>query len=623
MKYRPDIDGLRGVAVLLVFACHASIYRVAGGYVGVDVFFVISGFLISSIIVAELAAGRFSLARFYERRVRRILPALYFVLACCGVASWWVLLPPRMEHFGSAMLAASLSVSNMLFWTQASYFDNALNSNALLHTWSLGVEEQFYIAWPVLLLVLHRLGAGMAWVMGAVTAASFALAVQLVATAPDAAFYLLPARAWELALGGLLALPAARLPGGRLVREAVAAAGVALILGVSLTYGPTTAFPGLAAVPPCLGAAFIILAGRDGGGLVTGRLLALPPLVLVGRISYSLYLWHWPLIVFKNRLGATFSNIDAVDKLATIGVGLVLGWLTWWFVERPFRDGRVLATRRAAFRFAAGGAALAAVTGGLISLADGVPGRFAPAVVATAAYLSVGETGEADPCFVMLGEHAASFDPAACLRLDPARRNVLLLGDSTAFHLVHGLQTVLPQLNVLVATGAACRPLIDAGTPSTGRRCADIKAMVFGDFLPHTRLDGVILAASWKPDDPAALGRTLDALARMGHAVTVIGPTMTYRGALPELLALGMLRSQPDFAASRRLIGPQDIDRALRDALAPRAVRYVSLHAALCDGERCLERAEDGGPLLFDYGHLTLSGSTTVVRRLVRDGLLP
>ena len=623
-SYRPDIDGLRAVAVLTVFAFHAGIAKVPGGFVGVDVFFVISGYLISSIIMRDLAAGRFSLARFYERRVRRILPALYFVLAACTVVGWWLLLPSRMEHFGVSMLAAALSVSNILFWSQSSYFDDALKTAPLLHTWSLGVEEQFYVVWPLLLMGLTRLGGKLAWAIGAVVVASLALAVHGVVATPSAAFFLLHTRAWELALGGLLACPGVRLPPGRPFREVAAAAGLALILVPCFAYTAATPFPGWAAVPPCVGAACIILAGRDGGASLTGRLLALSPVVLVGKVSYSLYLWHWPLIVLKAVLGFSFSTIGTIDKLAVIGLGLVLAWLTWWFIEQPFRDGRVLATRRAAFGFALGGAALAGVAGGLIALSSGVPGRFSPAVVATAAFLAPpAATGTANPCFIDLGGAAAPLDPAACLRLDPVRPNVLLFGDSHANHLTGALQAALPDIHFLVATGSGCRPMIDGGTPPTALRCAEMKAALFDTFLPNTRLDGVILAAAWKVDDPERLGRTLDALARMGHRVTVIGPIPMYQGALPELLALGMLRGQPDYAARRRVVAQEAIDSALRDALMPRPVRYISLHATLCHDGRCLERADDGAPLQFDYGHLTIEGARTVLRLLVRDGLLP
>ncbi len=632
MTYRPDIDGLRAVAVLVVFAFHAEISRIPGGYVGVDVFFVISGYLITSIILKDLAAGRFSLARFYERRIRRILPALYFVLAASAAAAWWLLLPTRMEHFGGSMLAAALSVSNILFWTQSSYFDDTLKTAPLLHTWSLGVEEQFYVVWPVLLMVAHRMGARLGWVIAGVVAGSLALAVHGVGATPSTAFYLLHTRAWELALGGLIALPFVRLPWGAtragwLVREGVAAAGLGMILVACLTYTAATPFPGWAAVPPCLGAAAIILAGRDGGVSLTGRLLALGPVVLVGKISYSLYLWHWPLIVFKSALDFQFSAVGMVDKLAVIGVGLVLAWLTWRFVERPFREGWVMATRPAAFRFAIGGGAVAALAGGLVVLANGVPGRFPSAVAATAAHL-VPPAGDPSlpACFVGLGGLAPGLDEAACLRTDAARPNVLLFGDSHADHLVSGLRAVLPGVNFLIATGSGCRPLVEGGTPPGSPRCGEMKARMFGEVLPRLQLDRVILAAAWKPGDVAPLGATLDALERMGHAVTVVGPVVMYHGALPELLAKGMLRGEPDFAASRQIAGQRALDQALRAALAGRpkggAVRYVSLQELLCAEGRCLERAEDGAPLQFDYGHLTRAGSAAVVRLMARDRFL-
>ena len=626
VTYRADIDGLRAVAVLAVFAFHAEVGAAPGGFVGVDVFFVISGYLITGILVREMAAGTFSLVRFYERRVRRILPALFFVLGCCAVAGWLWLLPPRLADMGQAMAASALSAGNVLFWLRGGYFDERLRSEVLLHTWSLGVEEQFYLVWPLVLWAVHRRWPRMvAPVVVAVIAGSFAAAVGLVARDLDAAFYLLPARAWELALGGAVACGVVRLPwaqgaGGRWVREGAAALGLGMIgLTVTGLHGGM-ALAGAGMLVPCGGAVLVILAGMEGGRTVVGRVLSAAPAVMVGRISFSLYLWHWPLLVARNGHGLTLGGGSRLDTLAVMAVSLGLAWLTWRFVEQPFRVGRVLAGRRLAFGGAAVGTVAAVAVGVGLAASDGAPGRFAPDVVATAA--TTGYVPPEQDCFIQATEWAAPYDTARCLRIEPRRRNVALLGDSHAGHLLPGLAEAMPGVNVILAAGAACRPLLGAG-PGPAGGCAAMRAEVFGAWLPRVRLDGVILASAWQLGDEAALGATVAALVRQGHAVTVLGPIVRYRAALPDLLANGMVRGDPGLAGGSRRRDHEAMDGPLRAAVEAAGGRYVSLLALLCGEGGCVERADDGLPLQYDRSHLTASGSRAVARRLVAAGALP
>ncbi|MCB5200694.1 acyltransferase, partial [Loktanella sp. TSTF-M6] len=309
--YRRDIDGLRTLAVVPVVLGHAGLGLFAGGFVGVDVFFVISGFLITGILVRELEQGRFSLIDFYERRARRILPALFVVLAACIVVFWFLLLPQHYVVIGKAGIASLLFSSNIYFFRiDSAYFANATSMQPLLHTWSLAVEEQFYIVFPVLLwLIAAWRRTSRTLLIAGLSLASFALAVWMVPRHPVAAFYLTPTRVWELGLGALLALGAFPALRHRLLAELVAAAGLVAIAWAVFTLDKTDPFPGLNALAPCLGAVAIIWAGQSQITL-TGRLLSTRGMVGIGLMSYSLYLVHWPVLVAARILTSARGNLD-------------------------------------------------------------------------------------------------------------------------------------------------------------------------------------------------------------------------------------------------------------------------------------------------------------------------
>ncbi len=275
--YRADIDGLRAVAVIPVVLFHAGARWFSGGYVGVDVFFVISGYLITTILVQDFSAGRYSIARFYERRIRRIFPALFVVVLCSSVVGHLLLLPEDLKAFAKSVVATTLFVSNIVFWGESGYFDGPAEMKPLLHTWSLAVEEQYYIAFPIVLFLLYRFASPRiaSWVIALGALLSFGLSVWGVHNAPVATFYLLPTRAWELLVGSLLAVGLVPLFRSRAVAEIAAAFGIALILFAVFTFDHDTPFPGLNALAPCIGAALLIQSGRNGFIPAIGRALSM------------------------------------------------------------------------------------------------------------------------------------------------------------------------------------------------------------------------------------------------------------------------------------------------------------------------------------------------------------
>src|SRR6266702_7731681 len=344
LHYRPDIDGLRGIAILAVLGFHASPTYMPGGYVGVDVFFVISGFLISTLILAQLRRSTFTLSDFYIRRARRLFPALAIVLVSSLALGWFTLLPQEFESLGKHVAAAAAFVLNFTVWREGGYFDPAANLNPVLHLWSLGIEEQFYLVWPLVLLLLWRHRRSLVITIGALIATSFALNIVFMHTDPKGGFYLPVTRFWELGLGCLLAALAERrlvgLAMGRCslaaarLRPALSVLGFALICAAALLFDNRMAFPSWAALIPAVGAMCIICAPQD--NWFQRNVLASGPLVFVGAISYPLYLWHWPLLSFATILGSGFVPVEV--RAAAVALSFALAYLVFRFVELPIRS---------------------------------------------------------------------------------------------------------------------------------------------------------------------------------------------------------------------------------------------------------------------------------------------
>ena len=330
--YRPDIDGLRSIAVLLVLFFHAEI-GTTGGFVGVDVFFVISGYLITGLILREIEAGTFTLGNFWERRIRRILPAALFSVAICLLVGSVVMLPSDFSDLGKSAVAQLMMAANVFFWRDTGYFAGAAETKVLLHHWSLAVEEQFYVFYPCLLILARRLKRKqIATVLILLAITSFFLSLYFISRRPTATFYLLPFRAWELLAGGLLAmLPAP--PKSRKLCELLSVTGLVAILYAAFEYTSSTNFPGTAAILPVLGTCFVILSNTN-QLTFAGRLLSLRPVVFVGLISYSLYLWHWPVLAYTRYL---MIDLTWVNKILAVAISFVLAALSWRLIEQPIR----------------------------------------------------------------------------------------------------------------------------------------------------------------------------------------------------------------------------------------------------------------------------------------------
>jgi len=613
MRYRADIDGLRAIAVLSVVLYHLDFaHGPSGGFVGVDVFFVISGYLITGILQETVASRGLSLVEFYDRRVRRIFPAVFVVYAFCLGASALTLFPTQARAVGADVRASLAFVSNVTFYRLAGYFDQTSQNSLLLHTWSLSVEEQFYIFFPVTLFVLGKVSRRVRLlVLTALLLASLAGAVWMVRVEPPRAFYLVHYRAWELLLGALLAqgaLPAIRR---RATAEALGAIGVACVLASVFKIRQDTPFPGLAALPPTVGALLILYSGQN-SETVAARCLGATPLRWVGLVSYSLYLWHWPLIaLFRLKTGA----LTNAHRLAIIVLSAGAAAASYRWVESPIRRKPHRFGPRATLSIAAGGMATVA------ALAVGVPRAAAAFGSATSAeavlsYLQypVVKMLRTGTCFLTTGYNESKlYKKEECLALRADRKNFLVLGDSHAAHLWAGLSQARPDINFLQATASGCGAFIHlTGAP----RCTTLFAFIFREFLPKHHLDGIVYHGRWTLSYERDILETAKFLRPFADRIIVIGPPVEYDEPLPKLLSRAIAEHDEALPHRHLVAKIPTTDRALADAVRSAGLEYYSMVAVACPKGECIEWAEPSVPLSYDYGHLTEAGSKLLSKRL-------
>ncbi len=606
MKYRPDIDGLRAVAVLPVVFYHTGFSWFRGGFVGVDVFFVISGYLITHILLDEIREDRFSLAGFYERRVRRIFPALFTVMFCTSLAAGRIMLPRAFEEFGQSMVAATLFVANIFFWTESGYFAPAAESRPLLHTWSLSVEEQFYLLFPLVLVFIFRRFQGR-WQTLLLPAALVSLLLNLWATRffPNAAFFLTPMRGWELLLGAFLALGAFPGLNNRPAREICAAAGLGLILWAVVRFTAQDPFPGWRALLPCLGAALFIHAGTRGKTLA-GRLLSCRLPVFIGLISYSLYLWHWPLHVFSVAIhGSDFSR---GRSLAVVGLSILLAVLSWRFVEQPFRKKGAVLERRKLLQAAGVLMAVFVLTGYIFKWTDGLPSRFGGSLVRLDCDLA---TYNLSTCFLKEDQPWTDWAGERCLVTSGHERTLLLWGDSFAAHYVPGIASLAPKLpfNVLQYTAGGCAPAFGYD-PAYRPRCREFADQVTG-LITRYRVDTVILAAAWKMALDNGLkyeqvARTVSRLRSLGCRVVIVGQSPRFARSVQDIYNRAQILGHPRDRAEVA-VDLEEINHRLAAIVGPE--NFVDPSRIFCSGSRCRFRDQEGF-YFWDDGHMTRKGSS-------------
>ncbi|MBZ4185589.1 acyltransferase [Thermomonas sp. RSS23] len=642
LAYRKDIDGLRAIAVLAVVLYHYGIGPLHGGFVGVDIFFVISGYLITGIINKEIEQGSFTFSGFYERRIRRIFPALFAMLFATLAVGAWLLLPSDLVRLGNSTVATLLFGSNILFRRQSGYFDTSSEYNPLLHTWSLAVEEQFYIGLPILLLLLHRFmrGEGLKLALLICAVVSFVLCFWVQLLRPTATFFLAPFRAWELLLGSLLAVGA--LPP---LRHAVARTSVSWLALAALLWSlwwikTGAAFPGWQAAIPVLATAGLLHAGAHGGSPVQ-RLLSVRPVVFIGLISYSLYLWHWPLLVFVRYRNA-MQPLEPAIKWPLFALALALAATSYRWVETPFRR-RKQATghdpRRTLFASAAVAGLVIASAAATTRIDAGWQARFTPEVVALdAARHPLIPFQECDG-------HEPDIHGTTCrLGVGSGAPTVLLWGDSHALAWAPALDAVLKREGKagLLAPNSACPPLLGVGNP-VDPACHDDNSKIMRIIHAH-HFEMIVLHASWASysapngkyslfDDeghtgndavfPQALRRTLDALVPLTGRILLIGPTPRAPGDIPFLLAIARRFDRPappELSKNWMHLKTAWYWKAANRFRGSKNIELINPEPWFCDDIKCRYLDSSGELLYRDDGHLSLAGASLIADKMERDG---
>ncbi|MEO7157683.1 MAG: acyltransferase family protein [Vicinamibacterales bacterium] len=627
--YRPDIDGLRAVAVSAVIAFHAFPELLPGGFIGVDVFFVISGFLISGIILNALRSGRFSFAQFYARRIRRIFPALSIVLAVVLALGWFTLLMDDYAALGKHVVGGVGFSSNLLLWREMSYFDVGAELKPLLHLWSLGIEEQFYLLWPVLLVWSFRWRSGPLILTVSIAAASFAASIYTVRIDPTAAFYAPWTRFWELLAGAALACLnlGERVTIHRRIANALSIAGIAAIaVGVTLI-NPTRVFPGLWALLPVGGAALVLVAGPSA---ILNRLLLSPRAVAwVGLISYPLYLWHWPLLTLSRLIlnGTPPAGVRALVVLASV----LLAWTTYRVIESPIRFGpkrRLLVPALSAVMV------LIATAGASTALSGGYARRAA----------NLGDAGMFVEYYTRMRQHQISAayrtecdfmdwdNDELRNELDPGctiagvEATYFLWGDSFAQALSLGLREVMPPgISLAQVATSGCRAAFEHyDEPGAGQRCDTSNAFAIAS-IKRLRPQVVVVAQKrgHTGTDWLSLSAHLHEVG-VGHVI-VIGPAPQWRPTLPRIFALNYLKEPRAYVSEGLDQAVLAEDRQMSAMLAHAdGLTYVSLIAHLCREDGCLAGVPGLAPtdlMTFDFGHLTPQGSSHVGREVLKPYL--
>ncbi|MDR3576821.1 MAG: acyltransferase family protein [Anaerolineaceae bacterium] len=635
LHYRPDIDGLRAIAVLFVILFHAWPSLVPGGFVGVDVFFVISGFLITGIINDAVTKDRFSFSHFYARRLRRLIPSLLIVIACVLVVGWITETNNDYRFLGRAATASLLFFANIFFYLTSNYFDVTADNNILLHMWSLGVEEQFYLFWPILVLLSHVLKRPRSLLLG-ISLLSFVVNVWLRHADVSADFYLLPSRLWELSTGGLLIFFPWDNLRGVLKCHAMGVGGLALILLSGGLLNEKLSFPGYWAAFPVGGAVLLIAAGS--ASWVNKAILSVAPLRFVGRISYQLYLWHWPLLVFARRLGLE----GAWEIIGILVMAFAASWMTERFVERPFRFPRhhqAWLTRRAVPVLIGGVAVLLVLSQTVHALR--LRALDAPLWVQDLGHYKYdwGKKYRFHTCFLDGADTFSDFcvHPAG-IGADLKRPIVVLWGDSHAAHLYPGLSRIAVQMGftLIQLTSSGCPPLVGVAVEARPH-CQDTRRHELEE-IARIHPDSIILGAfwglyngqeGWPQISLQQLDATLVRLHQMGiKKIVVVGPVPVWQPTLPDALIAWQqktgARLWPDRIKDGLKTEPFEFDPQLRAVVERNGAIYVSALSVFCDGTGCLTLGSQSGesePLTWDYGHLTDSGSALLAAEITKNTL--
>lgn len=628
LNYRADIDGLRAIAILLVLFYHIFPNVVQGGFIGVDIFFVISGFLITGIIFNDLENKSFSFAMFFSRRIKRIFPALLIVIATSFWAGWFLLLPKEFMELGKHIAGGVGYVANFTLWSDSGYFDALPELKPLLHLWSLGIEEQFYLFWPLALFLTWKYRYNAKLIFLSALVLSFALNVTFVATKPDMVFYFPIFRFWELFIGATLCLFSNKNPQNPLLKlnaNYLSLLGIALVLFATFNLDKFSTFPGWWALLPTVGAACIIAAGRD--AWLNLNLLSNKVVVWVGLISYPLYLWHWPIYSFMHiRVGSLPYD---VDKVAVLISSFILSWLSYKFVERPIRhhkDSKFIISGLLVMSLVIGAMGIG------VYIWKGVPSRIHQSLNEEAIPVELQEMLNPDfggyiskdwrehKCFLIKGEDAGHFENE-CLE-SGSKPLIFLWGDSHAAALYSGLKFLQTKRNFSIAqyTASACPPILN-WDGNINKLCREINNHNI-TLIRKIKPEVVFLQAAWywSEYDWKKVGETINELKRIGiKRIVLVGPVPNWKEKVPNVIISyyrNFNKLPPKYTTFDVDINEiVRVDHELEALSRAKKITYISIYQTLCNSDGCMLSV--GGDIRnissLDYGHLSIFAAEFVI----------
>jgi peptidoglycan/LPS O-acetylase OafA/YrhL len=636
IAYRPEIDGLRTIAVLPVILFHAGFSVFSGGYVGVDIFFVISGYLITSILLQELEAGNFSILRFYERRARRLMPALFFVIFACIPVAWFLMLPSELKLFGQSLVAVVTFSSNIYFWLTTNYFSVSAEELPLLHTWSLAVEEQFYLIFPLVLMFLWRQGRSL--LMGIIVCfiiTSIVLSEYSWRYYPVSNFYLLPTRAWELLMGAILAFPVFKnlCLSNSSANSILSSFGVVLIFYSIFMFDKATPFPSIYALVPVIGTCFIICFATD--KCLTGRVLSSKPFVGIGLISYSAYLWHQPLFAFLK-----INSDKEPSLLLMFGLcfaTLCLAYFSWRFIEAPFRQKNTI-SRNTLFALVFSGIGLTLIIGLMLHKWHNFKAH------GTILEEFLNQKQSTAPNYGLPFPGCNAFDNKFELCNTSPKSKILLWGDSFAAHLTQIFEP--DERGLMQATMSSCFPTSGltpyeasgAYNQNWARACHEFANETLSYALASDDIKYVVISSTFywplndgnsydgkefkqfsREDYLVALSEDIRLLREKGKKVVIVGPTPTSEGDSLKCAKRLMLAQPAGSALDQEQISHCDfeypysrVDSFLDELSILADVHIIDLRSVLCDDKNVCSVFVQGMPVYMDWGHLSPYGARRI-----------
>ena len=616
--YREDIQGLRAIAVLGVVLFHINPASLPGGYIGVDVFFVISGYLIMGFIWRDLLKGEFNLISFYTKRVKRLFPALFTMVIASSIAAYFILMPQETTGFFKSLISTLFYFSNFYFYAESNYFNSAMQFSPLLHTWSLSVEEQFYIFFPIILMLIYtRRKVHLFKILLALAIISLFLSEVLIYWDQSFSFFSSPTRFFQFIIGGLVSITLQKQIFSKTTNDYLSGVGLIIIILCMFLYSDTTSFPGLNALLPSFATALILFSGEN--SRYTNIFLSNPLFKLIGNSSYSLYLWHWPLIVFYKL--EFNSNTNTFEQISLLIVSILFGYLSWKYIENTTKA--LHTERNLKPIYLSLGVSLLTISLTFVAFKN-LPSRSLEKEALASKYQKYlnysSSQFRAGKCFLTSKYNNIDFfDKTECIQYAQDKKNYLLIGESHAAHYYSALyENKKDDETISQITASGCYPIL---AYKGSKRCTDLVRWAYEDLIIKKHFHTIILSARWRNLDKKSLIQTINMLLKHTDNVVILGPTMEYQQPLPRLLM--NLALDEDTKSIYKTAGKyqeiSETDNLMKSGLTGPRVKYISVLNLLCDIDGCSTITPTGVPIAFDYGHFTHSGASYIIKQIETD----